>query len=393
MPLYLAGARQTDFLRRARRTHHGLRAVLGVADVEWLLCFLLRDALALRVGLRTLLRFLLESRFHRRALLGRYFVLPFLRHRRNAADLVRRVISHSPGLTSSLSAASASGATHQQPSRTIRVHRVFIERLPVRRSWAGLWRKSSRNAAPARRVPLRGYPQAFHLPPQARFHQDCRAERHAAGEALEAAALRDPEACRAPAALRPAPGARRRLQILGRDARPFARRRKTSDSQSKWKTIRSTTAISKARSRRASTAAAPCSCGTAASGSRSATCRREAQLRKGELKFVFAGERLQGSWVLVRMKSDREGGKRTNWLLIKHRDEFARDADGDAENDRRGRLGRLRAHDERDRGRQGPRAQAVHAQVTRKRAPMRLASTRRSREPERKSQAAKPSRR
>ncbi len=52
----------------------------------------------------------------------------------------------------------------------------------------------------------------------------------------------------------------------------------------------------------------------------------EAQLRKGELKFVFAGERLQGSWVLVRMKSDREGGKRTNWLLIKHRDEFARDA-------------------------------------------------------------------
>ncbi len=52
----------------------------------------------------------------------------------------------------------------------------------------------------------------------------------------------------------------------------------------------------------------------------------EAQLKKGELKFVLAGERLQGSWVLVRMKSDREGGKRTNWLLIKHRDEFARDA-------------------------------------------------------------------
>ena len=52
----------------------------------------------------------------------------------------------------------------------------------------------------------------------------------------------------------------------------------------------------------------------------------EQQLRKGELKFVLAGERLQGSWVLVRMKNDREGGKRTNWLLIKHRDEFARDA-------------------------------------------------------------------
>ena len=52
----------------------------------------------------------------------------------------------------------------------------------------------------------------------------------------------------------------------------------------------------------------------------------EEQLRKGELKFLLAGERLQGSWVLVRMKHDREGGKRTNWLLIKHRDEFARDA-------------------------------------------------------------------
>jgi bifunctional non-homologous end joining protein LigD len=52
----------------------------------------------------------------------------------------------------------------------------------------------------------------------------------------------------------------------------------------------------------------------------------EEQLRKGELKFAVAGERLKGSWVLVRMKHDRTGGKRTNWLLIKHRDEFVRDA-------------------------------------------------------------------
>jgi bifunctional non-homologous end joining protein LigD len=50
------------------------------------------------------------------------------------------------------------------------------------------------------------------------------------------------------------------------------------------------------------------------------------QLRKGELKFAMAGQRLQGGWVLVRMKHNREGGKRTNWLLIKHRDEFVRDA-------------------------------------------------------------------
>jgi bifunctional non-homologous end joining protein LigD len=50
-------------------------------------------------------------------------------------------------------------------------------------------------------------------------------------------------------------------------------------------------------------------------------------LAKGDLKFVLAGDRLQGSWVLVRMKHDRTGSKRTNWLLIKHRDEFVRDHD------------------------------------------------------------------
>lgn len=54
----------------------------------------------------------------------------------------------------------------------------------------------------------------------------------------------------------------------------------------------------------------------------------EAQLKKGELKFQVAGERLQGSFVLVRMKGDRYGGKRTNWLLIKHRDAYAKDAKG-----------------------------------------------------------------
>ena len=47
------------------------------------------------------------------------------------------------------------------------------------------------------------------------------------------------------------------------------------------------------------------------------------QLRRGELKFTFEGERLRGSWVLVRMRNDRDGGKRNNWLLIKHRDQFA----------------------------------------------------------------------
>jgi bifunctional non-homologous end joining protein LigD len=50
-------------------------------------------------------------------------------------------------------------------------------------------------------------------------------------------------------------------------------------------------------------------------------------LAAGELKFALAGERLKGSFVLVRLKHDRTRGKRTNWLLIKHRDAYANDED------------------------------------------------------------------
>jgi bifunctional non-homologous end joining protein LigD len=39
------------------------------------------------------------------------------------------------------------------------------------------------------------------------------------------------------------------------------------------------------------------------------------QLEKGDLKFVLLGEKLAGSWVLVRTRS-------AQWLLIKHRDEY-----------------------------------------------------------------------
>ena len=55
-----------------------------------------------------------------------------------------------------------------------------------------------------------------------------------------------------------------------------------------------------------------------------------AAIRKGELKFVVEGERLHGEWVLVRIKNRRPGDKKNNWLLIKHRDEFAREHDGGA---------------------------------------------------------------
>lgn len=65
----------------------------------------------------------------------------------------------------------------------------------------------------------------------------------------------------------------------------------------------------------------------------------EAGLREGDLRFTLDGERLRGEWVLVRMRrgktgsktgsktGDQAGGKRTNWLLIKYRDQYAREGE------------------------------------------------------------------
>jgi bifunctional non-homologous end joining protein LigD len=82
----------------------------------------------------------------------------------------------------------------------------------------------------------------------------------------------------------------------------------------------------------------------------------DAQLRKGQLKFAMEGGKLHGSWVLVRMKGDRFGGKRTNWLLIKHRDDAARTAsesgeDALLEEDRSVASGRTMADIEAGKGR------------------------------------------
>jgi bifunctional non-homologous end joining protein LigD len=41
-------------------------------------------------------------------------------------------------------------------------------------------------------------------------------------------------------------------------------------------------------------------------------------LKKGELKIFIKGEKLEGGFVLIRLKNDEK-----NWLLIKHKDEFA----------------------------------------------------------------------
>ncbi|HEV7387466.1 MAG TPA: DNA ligase D [Gemmatimonadaceae bacterium] len=57
-------------------------------------------------------------------------------------------------------------------------------------------------------------------------------------------------------------------------------------------------------------------------------------LGRGDLKITFHGERLHGSFALVRMKfsRDRSSSAKPQWLLIKHRDEAATDEDVVAEN-------------------------------------------------------------
>src|ERR1700724_2997000 len=49
----------------------------------------------------------------------------------------------------------------------------------------------------------------------------------------------------------------------------------------------------------------------------------DAALRKGELKFKLNGKKLKGSWVLVRTKGGFGGSRKPQWLLIKHRDQYA----------------------------------------------------------------------
>ncbi|QWG24488.1 DNA ligase D [Bradyrhizobium sediminis] len=56
----------------------------------------------------------------------------------------------------------------------------------------------------------------------------------------------------------------------------------------------------------------------------------EKGFKKGDLKFTLHGGKLGGSWVLVRMRHDRDGGSRTNWLLIKHRDAFAKEGEANS---------------------------------------------------------------
>ena len=57
-------------------------------------------------------------------------------------------------------------------------------------------------------------------------------------------------------------------------------------------------------------------------------------LKRGDVKITFHGERLHGSFALVRMKFARDSSSsaKPQWLLIKHRDEFATEEDIVADN-------------------------------------------------------------
>ncbi|MBI2260673.1 MAG: DNA ligase D [Caulobacterales bacterium] len=57
----------------------------------------------------------------------------------------------------------------------------------------------------------------------------------------------------------------------------------------------------------------------------------DAAFARGNVKMVLHGERLQGKWALIRLRSDRgKPSKRNNWLLIKEKDPFAVPGEGEA---------------------------------------------------------------
>jgi bifunctional non-homologous end joining protein LigD len=59
----------------------------------------------------------------------------------------------------------------------------------------------------------------------------------------------------------------------------------------------------------------------------------ERDLKKGQFKIVLHGKRMKGKWVLIRLRDEQKGFRRTprhNWLLIKERDEEARPGEPEA---------------------------------------------------------------
>jgi bifunctional non-homologous end joining protein LigD len=75
----------------------------------------------------------------------------------------------------------------------------------------------------------------------------------------------------------------------------------------------------------------------------------DAALEAGRLRFTLAGEKLQGTWLLIRTRG-RPGQRRAAWLLIKHRDAWASTDDVTTKAPRSVRSQRLLADIARDEG-------------------------------------------
>ncbi len=127
------------------------------------------------------------------------------------------------------------------------------------------------------------------------------------------APVRRPQARRPPSALRPAPRDGRRPAVVGGAEGPVVRhgrqaaRRQGRGSPARVRRLRGD------HSRRATTAPAASSSGTAASGSPLEDWREG--LEKGKLLFELRGYKLHGKWTLVKIKKSEK-----DWLLIKERD-------------------------------------------------------------------------
>jgi bifunctional non-homologous end joining protein LigD len=76
----------------------------------------------------------------------------------------------------------------------------------------------------------------------------------------------------------------------------------------------------------------------------------EQALEKGDLKFTLHGQKLKGSWVLVRTRGFGGSSGKPSWLLIKHRDPYASTEDIAADEPRSAVSGRLLAEIARDEG-------------------------------------------
>ena len=73
-------------------------------------------------------------------------------------------------------------------------------------------------------------------------------------------------------------------------------------------------------------------------------------LEKGDFKFTLHGQKLKGSWVLVRTRGFGGSSGKPSWLLIKHRDPYASTEDIAADEPRSAVSGRLLAEIARDEG-------------------------------------------